>query len=348
MKKQKIRLLSVLLAALLLLPSAFSVSAAQAAIQVDGAPFDGTLAQAIALAGQSGGTVGIFGKVTTHPIGTGEYNGTRIDNVTLQGMTSDAQIVLLPTFFDLNNSKFDVLTVTGSSVTIRDLTVDAGLKVDFPIRVMNGADGIILENVIARRGTRGAVNLLTSGCVGLTNVQANESIQGGFYFDACDCTNVSFVNCSTKGNLRTGVLVRNGYAALTNLDLSGVACHEGTFAVEDRMAGTISGGPWAEISILAAPKNAQGEAIRTDRAKLFHVEQAYQHIRYGVGDGNIASSAARITTVRYGFDSTIYYGSKSAAEADKRTGEAMSCIPFFTILSNYIQYLLAQAAALFR
>ena len=312
------RFCTVFLCGILLLAACVPCFAAQGSITVNGNAFSGTLAQAIALAGK-GGTVGITGTVATEPVGY--LDGTRVADVTIQGDAPGATITLPASFVDLNNSKYDVLTVSGANVILKNLTVDACLKVDFAIRFLNSSSHASVENVTARRGTRGAVNILSANSLTFKNVQANDSIQGGFYFDAIwDASRVVFENCTTAGNVRTGVLVRNGYGAVLNLNLAGITCAENTFAVEDRREGTIGGGERAEIQIVAAPYNAAGEVISTVTAKSFAVEQMYEHIRFGIAAGETDACRASITTDRYGFRTTVYYSTRSLADADVRTG----------------------------
>lgn len=317
-------LLFFLAAALLFSAVPFSSFAgAKESLFVNGAPFSGTLEEAIA-AGK-GGKVTISGAVYTKPIGR-PSGGLLVEDVVLEGI-NDAKIILQRGYFDDISNKVDVLTIRGKNVTLRNLEVDAGYRVDFPIRIFPGSTHVLLENVTARRGTRGAVNLLSSADITLRNVQANESVQGGFYFDdVYDAGGIRFENCSTRGNFRTGVLVRNGYGPCTNVNLSGVTCHEGTFAVEDRMEGTLSGKPRAEIQITGAPVNAGGAAISMEKAVYYPVEKAYQHIRYGIADADLIGASATILTDRYGAETLIYYLTRSAAEKDLREGESLTAI----------------------
>ncbi len=340
MKKTSSKIVSILLSFVMLLTLCVSAGASDLPgyIKLNGSAdsFTGTLAEAITAAG-AGGTVDIYGTVFTNPIGTGEYAGTVITDITIQGKTEDAAISIHPLFVDLNDSKFDVLTVKGSDVLIKDLTVDALYRVDFPIRIFGGSSDVTLENVVAKHGTRGSVNILASDKISFINVQANESNQGGFYFDcAYDCTNVSFTNCSTSKNSRTGVLIRNGYGPSTNIDLSGITCFENTFAVEDRMQGTIGGGEAAEIQIIAPPKDTDGKAIETARAMFFIIEKQYQHIRYGVTENDVLDAMASIDADRYGFETTIYYKSVDAAESDVREGETIVKYSIFKVIYNRI------------
>lgn len=296
-------------------------AAGESGLYVNGDPFPGTLEEAI-LAGR-GGTVTVSGTVYTKPVGRPD-SGILIENVTIEGV-NNAKIVLQRGYWADISNKVDVLTLRGQNVTLRNLEVDAGFRVDFPIRIFPGSAHILLENVVARHGTRGAVNLLSSADILLRGVQANESIQGGFYFDdVYDASGIRFENCSTSGNLRTGVLIRNGYGPCINVNLEGITCHEGTFAVEDRMAGTIGGSTRAEITITHAPKNASGTAISTDKAIYYPVETAYQHIRYGISNADLIGASATILIDRYGMETCVYYLSLSAAEKDLREGETIT------------------------
>lgn len=313
-------------------------------IYVNGEAFSGTLAQAIRNAGK-GGTVGISGRVTTEPVGF--LDGTLITDVTIEGITPDALLKLEPGFFDFNNSKYDVLTVKGSSVTIKNLTVDACFKVDFAVRVFSGASDIRLENVTARRGNRGAVNILSSDNITLEKVAANDSVQGGFYFDAVwDSSDIRFTDCTTKGNIRTGVLVRNGYGPVTKLDLSGITCYENTFAVEDRREGTLGGGECAEIEIIAFPKNSSGNTISVSSAKYYSVEKKYEHIRFGVSQLSTFACSSSIAASRYGFDTTVYYPLSSQAKADLREGETIKNASVFAALLEAIRLAFARISGI--
>lgn len=298
-----------------------SWAAGETSLYVNGKAFSGTLEEAILAA--RGGTVTVSGTVYTKPVGRPD-GGIVIEDVTIEGI-NNAKIILQRGYWADISNKVDVLTLRGQNVTLRNLEVDAGFRVDFPIRIFPGSAHILLENVVARHGTRGAVNLLSSADILLRGVQANESIQGGIYFDAVyDAGGIRFENCSTQGNLRTGVLIRNGYESCTNVNLKGITCYEGTFAVEDRMTGTIGGGPRAEIEITHAPKNASGASISTEKAIFYPVEKAYQHIRYGIADADLIGASATILINRYGMETCVYYLSVSAAEKDLREGEALT------------------------
>lgn len=314
-----------LLAAVLLLSAIPlpSLAAAQDGLLVNGVPFAGTLEEAIA-AGR-GGTVTVSGTVYTKPVGR-PGNGIVIEHVTIEGINS-AKLILQRGYFDDISNKVDVLTIRGKNVTLRNLEVDAGFRVDFPIRIFPGSAHVLLENVVARHGTRGGVNLLSNADITLRNVQANDNVQGGFYFDnVYDAGGILFESCSTRGNFRTGVLVRNGYGPCTNVNLKEITCYEGTFAVEDRMEGTLSGKPRADIQITGVPNNAEGKAISMERAIYYPVEKAYQHIRYGIAQADLIGASATILTNRYGMETTVYYLSKSAAETDLREGETLTAI----------------------
>ncbi|MDR2526078.1 MAG: hypothetical protein LBC83_07890 [Oscillospiraceae bacterium] len=323
-------LLTVLLCAGLATPG---FAADDGRIYLNGAAFSGTLREALAQA-CGGGLVEIEGRVTTLPVGLrdGSFDGGLIfHDLTLRGKGENAQIVLQAGYNDSLNAELrdrreDVLTVRGDGVTIENLTINARFGVDFALRVF--ADRFSATDVICLGGQRGAVNILsryTGKTMLLRRVQANYSRQGGFYFDESpDCGGLVLEDCSTEGNIRAGVLVRNGYDAVGNLDLSGVRCKEGVFAVEDRAAGRIGDGAPAPITLLAPPRNAAGVPIDTAKALFFALEGAYKHIRYGAEVGQYAGAAHSIQTQRYGFTTRIFYTLQSSAAADLREGEAIA------------------------
>ncbi|MDR2647104.1 MAG: hypothetical protein LBB67_03155 [Oscillospiraceae bacterium] len=319
-----------------------SVFAKDGVIFVNGEVFDGTLKEAIRGAGAAG-LVEISGTVYTKPIGWMEADGFIINNVTIQGRGDNAVISLEPTHFDDISNKKDVITIQGSDVTIKNLTINARLLVDFPLR-MWGTNQLI-EDVTCIGGTRGAVNILglrTGRTITLRRVRANSSMQGGFYLDDdMDCAGLTFEDCSTRGNVRVGVLVRNSYQSVIGLDLSGVTCYENIFAVEDRAQGTIGGDPAAEVNILAAPKNANGDAIDTSKALFFGVEQACRHFRYGAPEEQYAGADTSIKTTRYGFETELFYTLRSSAENDLRDGESL------TISNDFIKQSFGKATAFF-
>jgi hypothetical protein len=311
-------------------------------ITVDSELFAGTLAEAIAAAGP-GGIVGIHGRVETLPIGYGAVEDAAIiQDVTIQGETENATVILPALYFDLHDSGFDVLTIEGANVTIRNVTVDAFYKVDFAIKVSESASNVTLENVVAKRGIRGAVQILSSSAVTLSGTQANDSMQGGFFLDKIeDGTGLAFTNCSTSGNTRGGIIIRNSYGSVSDLDLSGVSCSENIFCVEDFMAGTLGGGPRGEILLAAAPKNAEGETIDTEKALFFRIDASYQHVRYGISEYDVLDARAYIPTDRYGLDTDIYYKSLSEAQGDLREGESITGLSVIQMLINRIMKLIA-------
>jgi hypothetical protein len=282
------------------------------------------------------GAVEIEGTVYTRPVGGsagGEEGKPVISGVTIRGRGENARIELEPFYFGGMNDKTDVITVAGSNVEIRDLTIDAGFRVDFPLRILGAARDITVENVEAAHGLRGAVNVLSPDNIRMKNVRANSSVQGGFYFDDLEegAENVVFEDCSTKGNFRTGVLIRNAYESVVGLNLGGITCYEDHFAVEDRVSGTLSGDKYGEIFLTAPPKNSKGEPIDVSVAKFYAVEgfgEKYKHIRYGMDGLEYSGALAYIETERYGFETKIYYLFPGQAENDCRAGEEVSRRPF--------------------
>ena len=293
------------IAALLLVPLVLPAHAAGGSLYVNGESFAGTFGEAVAAA-MPGGTVEIEGRVYTRPVGWGE--GITVADVTIQGRGQNAVLALEPFYFDDYSNKMDVLTLRGDNVTVKDLTINAGLRVDFPLRVFGS--NILIENVTCIGGLRGAVNVLglrTGKTQTYRNVRAENSLQAGFYFDDDnDCAGLTFENCSTAGNLRVGALVRNSYSDVIGLDMSGITCKEGVWAIEDR-DGTIGGAPRAEILIAAGPKNAAGQPIDLSRARYisFIENAAYKHYRFGVPDSQCRGAAVEEPTNRYGFDTVL-------------------------------------------
>lgn len=320
-------LLSLLLAALLVISLPASLSALELStgkIYVNDELFDGTLIEAIE-AGY-GGKVTVSGKVYTTPIG-GPGREPIVDEVIIEG-TNNAEIVLQPFYFDDYYTNMDVITIRGKNVTLRNVTVDACFLLDYPVRIFPGSKNVLVENVTAKHGMRGAVDVLCADNITLRNVSAQSSRQAGYVVQATyNSVGITFENCESRGNWRAGVMVRNGYAGVTNVDLSGITCHEGTFSVEDRMTGTIDGGPRQEIIITAPPKNADGTPISYERGILYPLEAAYQHIRFGIADHEVGAASASILTNRYGFESTVYYLTAAAAENDLREGETINPLP---------------------
>jgi hypothetical protein len=313
----------VVLAGTLVLPVSAELKG-RGTIYVNGEVFSGTLQEAITFADNK--LVEVEGLVYTRPVGN-------VHDVTIQGRGKDARIELEPFYFDAMYSKTDVLTITGTNVVIRDLSIDAGFRVDFPLRIFGSARDVLIENVEAKHGTRGAVNILSPFNIIMRKVRANSSVQGGFYFDDLEEEegNIVFEDCSTSGNLRTGVLIRNTYTTVIGLDLSGITCYEGHFAVEDRIEGSVNGARYPEIKLTAPPKTQEGKPIDTSIANFYPVEgfgQNYKHIRYGMDKIEYAGASSYIDTERYGFDTRIYYLFPSWAEGDQREGEEISSQSF--------------------
>ncbi|MDR3293399.1 MAG: hypothetical protein LBT20_04765 [Clostridiales bacterium] len=288
-------------------------------IYVNGAEFSGTLKEAVTLAG-GGGTVEIEGTVYTTPVGDpSRSNEPILHDITIKGRDFSAAIVLKSGYYGDIYNKTDVLTVAGANVAIRDLTIDGGFRIDFPLRIFAWAENVSVENVTARRGTRGAVNILSDKNISLKNVRADDGAQSGFYLDGgLDGAGISFLDCSTRGNFRTGVLVRNCYGAVENLDLSGITCFENTFSIEDRIGGGINNNGIAyPMSILLPPKNKDGEPIKTDAAAYFNVERQYRHYRYGISPAEYAGAKAFIDAERYGMNTRFYYLDESVAASNR-------------------------------
>ncbi|MDR1928143.1 MAG: hypothetical protein LBQ33_05840 [Oscillospiraceae bacterium] len=300
--------------------------AADGKILVNGETFTGSFNEAVRAAGV-GGVVEISGKVYTRPVGWEEPDGFILHDITIRGAGTGAVLALERFYLDDISNKKDVLTVQGDNVTVQNLTIQAGLRVDFPLRTWG--NNFLMENVVCVGGTRGAVNILglrTGKTMTFRNVKANSSVQGGFYFDDdTDCAGLTMENCSTGGNMRVGVLVRNTYNSVQGLDLSGIACKEGLFAVEDRTVADLEEGKEIkEIQILAPPKDASGQPVDTSKAlNISFIEGKYQHIRYGAPAAQYAGIGAEIDTVRYGFSTKIGYTLPSAAEYDAREGESV-------------------------
>ncbi len=297
-------IIAILVAAILLAVFALPSAAAGGSLRVNGEAFTGTFQQALEKA-MPGGVVEITGTVFTRPVGTGNI---RVENVTIQGSGTGAALALEPMYFADYSNKMDVLTLQ-SNVTVKDLTINAGLRVDFPLRVFG--TNVLVENVICTGGIRGGVNVLglyTGTTQTYRNVQANNSLQGGFYFDNDpDCAGLTLTNCSTEGNLRVGVLVRNSYAAVQGLDMSGITCKEGVWAIEDRFTGTIGGSSRAELQILAGPQGTDGKTIDMSRARYipFIENSSYKHLRFGVPASQRMGAVVEETTDIYGFTTTI-------------------------------------------
>lgn len=308
-------------------------------LTVNGELFDGDLGKAVVAAGE-GGLVGVYGRIDSKPLiyDDEESELAIISNVTIQGETEDATISIHPFFYDPDISGYDVFAIAGENVVIRDLLIDAMFKVDFPIRILPTASNISIENVVAKRGIKGAIGVFSSSNISIKNSQANDNTHSGFYFDSiADGDGVQIENCTTADNMYSGVLVRNALGAVLNLDLSGISCSENLFSIEDRLGGTLDGGERAEIKLAALPKNSEGQAISNSKALFFRIETEYQHIRYGISDHDILDSRAYIKTDRYGDNTEIYYKSLREAEGDQREGEELTKMSFFNMLINRIK-----------
>lgn len=299
-----------------------AVSAASSGISVNGSTFSGTLSEAITSAGD-GGTVQVSGTVFTYPIG--KRDGCLINHVTIQGV-NDAKLILDPLFKMTQDDNLDILSIKGNDVTIKDISIDATLRVDYAICVFCNTDNITLENVAALHGIRGGINVMTSGHVDFNNVRANSSVQGGFVFENCeDASNISFENCSTRGNwYRVGLILKNGYGPCRNVDASGLTCYEDCFAFHDRVAGTIGGDLRQDITLAAPPKNSAGNPIDTGFAMYYPLEKAYQHIRFGVSKANIKTAVASVETDQYGFTAKLYFDDLETAQANAQSGGTLT------------------------
>ncbi|MDR1806021.1 MAG: right-handed parallel beta-helix repeat-containing protein [Clostridium sp.] len=315
-------------------------------LYVDGASFSGSLQEAIAAAEAGGGLVEVEGTVYTGPVGDpANAAAFTVHDVTIAGRGSTAKIELEPFYLDAISKKLDVITVLGGNVVIKNLRIDACFRVDFALRIFSGASNVLVENVVAEHGTRGAINILSPNNIAFVNTQANASVQGGFYFDDIDeagSVNISFEDCSTTGNLRTGVLARKGYTTVVDLDLSGITCYEGNFAVEERIDGSMGDSDsysYEHVRLLAPPKNASGSPIDTSVAICYKLEDAYKHYRYGIDKLAYQGAMASIQTERYGFSTRIYYLLESQAAADLWPGESLTkSEPFPTIFYFPISY----------
>ncbi len=294
-------------------------------VYVNGEAFDGTVAEAIVAAGV-GGTVGIGGTVYTEPIG--KRDGSLVTDITISGVGDDAKLILTLDFKPKSDDNLDVLTIKGSNVTVKDLTIDARFFVDYPICVFCYTDNISIDNVTVLHGIRGGVNVMTGGNVLFRDVCANDTKQAGFVFENCgDASNIRFENCSTKGNFyHAGLIVKNGYGADTNIDATGLTCYENCFAFHDRVKGTIWGDERADLSIKVPPLNSKGERISLDYGVYYPLEQSYQHIRFGEPESEARFKTAKLTTSKYGFETVIYYDDLSAARATVIEGDSLDVI----------------------
>ncbi|MDR3313133.1 MAG: hypothetical protein LBS96_01600 [Oscillospiraceae bacterium] len=314
--KQTIRkiLATALALTLALTLGSMAVSAASAAKITIGTTEYATLTEAFAAAA-SGDTVTVSGKVTTAPAAIPS-------GVTLEGKDG-AVIAIDPTKLGDGN---EVLRI-GADGAIKNVTVSGGLKTLFAIRIFGAASGVVvLEDVVAKSALRGGVNILNvnGSTVTLKNVAANANGQAGFYFDADPAAEgITFENSATAQNRRTGVIIRNAFGNVTGLDLSGVKCGEGSFAIEER---TASAEPFNTITLVAPPAG-----ISTAKALRYLVEEEYTHFRFGATIPVTLGSSASIKTNRYGFETELYYTLASTAEADVRDGETITPGNFFSL-----------------
>lgn len=298
-------------------------------IYVNGTLFDypkRTLQDAITTAGYRG-SVGIEGTVYTLPIGSkskGVEKTIKIDNVSIIGIGDKAAIKLKPFYFKDIKSQIDLLTIRGSNVTISNLKLDAGYRVDFALRLLE-SDNVDIRNVVAQKGTRGAINILTGNKSRFFNVVAQKGIQGGFYFDACgDCLKVFFHDCHTKSNWRTGILIRNTYGSTFNLNLSGITVHEGHMGIEDRKEGIIHDmGTSGEIKNITPPCNSKKWLLDCSCAKykLNLDSKKYSHFRF---DSKNKKGKCFIESERHGMTYKKFYSFVFLAKRDKRMGELIS------------------------
>ena len=313
------KILCVIISIFLIASSAtLGASAKSGYIIVNGENFSGTFNEAVLEAGK-GGVVEIHGTISTMPVG--KVDGNFVSDVSILGY-DDAKLVLSRKFRMKNDDNLDVLTIKGQNVVVKNLKIDARYQVDYALCIFPGTDNVSVENCITAKGIRGAVNVMSAGVISFKNVQANYGYQTGFEFENCDGTNITFENCTTRGNwYKVGIIVKNGYSDCVNIDASGITCFEDYFSFHDRTQGTISGGERAALSIVNPPKNSQGEPIKTDVAMYYPLEKAYQHIRYGVTEKQIKSAVAYVDSSAYGIDTRVYFDDMDEAEKYLHEGE---------------------------
>ena len=312
------KIFCVIISILLIASSAtLGASAKSGYIIVNGENYSGTFNEAVYEAGK-GGIIEIHGTVYTMPVG--KNDGNYVSDVSILGY-NDAKLILSHEFRMANDDNLDVLTIKGDNVVVKDLKIDARYQVDYAICV-SSAGRVSIENCITAKGIRGAINVIGTGTFSFKNVQANYAYQTGFQFEACDGTNVTFENCTTRGNwYKVGIVVKNGYSDCVSIDASGITCFEDYFAFHDRTQGTIGGGERAALSIVNPPKNSQGEPIKTDVAMYYPIEKAYQHIRYGVTEKQTKSAVAYVDSSAYGVDTRVYFDDMDEAEKYLHEGE---------------------------
>jgi hypothetical protein len=231
-----------------------------------------TLPEVIAAA-EPGDIVEISGTVYTKPV------EVWTDNLTIAGRGGGAKIELTRGYWRDIENKVDVLTLNGDTIILRDVTVDAGFRVDHPVRILQGRN-VTLENVTTRRGMRSALDILNGENHRFINVRAADSWQSGVCINSdVDGAGLYFENVSTRGNWRAGVLVRNYYGSAINIDLGGITVHEGTWATEFRHGNLTN-----IIEITHPPVNRAGETIEMQNGRDYNVERKYKHTRYGKRD----------------------------------------------------------------
>lgn len=295
--------------------------AAGGSLSVNGAAFDGTLAEAIESAGV-GGTVTLRGTVHTQPLG--KLGSLVIHDITIEG-ESDAKLLIADDFIPHDDDNLDIITIKGNNVTIKNLLIDAGWRVDYPLNTFCYTDNIVIENVTVQHGIRGGINVMTDGHVLFKNVSCVNCYQAGFGLENClDASNLVFENCVTSGSwYRSGILLCNGYGPTVNVDASGIICEEGHFSVHDRWTGSISGGERQTITYTAPPKDSSGNPIDTSRAMYYPLEKAYLCLRFGVSDAETASAVCYVDTTAYGFETRVYFDDYEDAENFVHEGETV-------------------------
>ncbi len=288
-------------------------------LYVNGERFYGTLEDAIVAAGM-GGTVTVSGTVFTDPLG--KLGDLLIHDVTIEGK-NNAKIILSVDFIPHNDDNLDVITIKGNNVVIKNVLIDAGWRVDYPLNTYGDTDNLVIENVTVQHGIRGGINLMTGGHVLFKNVTLRNSYQAGFGVANCyDASNVKFENCVTSGNwYRSGILLCGGYGPTLNMDASGITCKEGHFSVHDRYSGSIGGGERQTITYKAPPKDASGNPIDTSTAMYYPLEKAYLCIRFGASKVEIMSAVCYVDTTAYGFETRVYFNDYEAAQNFLHDGE---------------------------
>lgn len=314
-------------------------------ILVNGEHFCGTLSQAITSAGENG-LVEINGTVYTMPIG--KKDNCLVTDVTIKG-ENNAKIILDNRFIMKNDDNLDVLTVKGQNVYISNINIDAKYRVDYAVCIYPGSNNVVIENVVAAKGIRGAVNVMGDGRIDFKNLQANYGMQTGFQFEACDGTNITFENCSTLGNwYKAGIIIKNGYNHCINIDASGITCYENCFSFHDRFSGTIGGDERQPMSLIAPPKDSNGNPISTDKAMYYPVEKSYLHIRYGISDKDISTACCYVNSSAYGFNSQIYFDDIKAAQDFLHEGESIEYLSRIDVLRVFFARLFNSVKIMFK